>query len=82
MLLTVDSGQLTTVYGGGNYIEFAGVTDAEVEIKLQLLKVVQCGKQPGLEDEIWSNMYNDNRVNCAIRDTTELQILQRNNCKL
>ena len=66
VLLTVDSGQLTGVYGEDSYFEFVGVTDAEVDIKLQL-KVVQCrGKQPGLEDEIWSNMYNDNRVNCAI----------------
>ena len=39
VLLTVDPGQLTGVYGGDNYFEFVGVTDAEVDIKLQL-KVV------------------------------------------
>ena len=36
VLLTVGSGQLTSVYGGGNYFEFAGVMDAEVDIEVQL----------------------------------------------
>ena len=78
VLLTLDPDKLTGMYGGDNYFEFVGVMDAEVDIKLQL-KVVQCrGKQPGLEDKIWSNMYNDNRVNCAI--LVDLQILQHDNC--
>ena len=37
VLLTVGSGQLTSVYGGGNYFEFAGVKEAEVEaVKLEV----------------------------------------------
>ena len=36
VLLTVGSGQLTSVYGGGNYFEFAGVKEAEVDIEVHL----------------------------------------------
>ena len=39
VLLTVDSGQLTGVYGGGNYFDFVGVTDAEVDQEVAIRRL-------------------------------------------
>ena len=47
VLLTVGSGQLTSVYGGGNYFEFAGVNEAEVEA--DKLEVNQLGWYGGVQ---------------------------------
>ena len=34
VLLTVDPDQLTGVFGGDNYLEYVGVTDAQVDIEV------------------------------------------------